>query len=62
MNCPCCGKKLIENQKIYCLNCGHEYEYEDFPSSQYQEEREIAEKIREELLPKQKVRIRLVKD
>jgi len=37
-------------------------EYEDIPLFECQKEKEIAEKIRKELLPQQKVKFRFVRD
>jgi len=62
-NCSHCEEELVEEQgKFICANCYYEDDYEDLPVNEYQEEREVAERIRKELLPKQKIRIGLVKD
>ena|SRR5438128_7944123 len=62
MKCPCCEEKLIENQGIYhCSNCGYKDEYEDIPSNKYQKQRKFIEKITKYLLPKQEIKIRIVK-
>lgn len=60
-NCPNCEEELTKEQGIWtCSNCDDEYE--DIPLSECQKEKEIAERIREELLSQQKIKFRLVRD